>query len=65
MARNDGIDRTVARNVNLTASKIANAHATMSGKRNPMSTLILYRSACPAMFISRYQLEVTRKCLNR
>ena len=25
MARNDGIDRTVARNVNLTASKIANA----------------------------------------
>ena len=25
MARNDGIDRTAARNVNLTASKIANA----------------------------------------
>ena len=25
MARNDGIDRTIARNVNLTASKIANA----------------------------------------
>lgn len=44
MARNDGIDRTSARNVNLTAAKIGNAQRTTNEKKNPIPTQILYRN---------------------
>ena len=44
MARNDGIDRTNARNVNLTAAKIGNARGITNEKKNPIPTQILYRN---------------------
>ena len=45
MARNDGIDRTSARNVDVPGKDIGNTQSTMNGKKTATATRILSRTS--------------------
>ena len=64
MARGDGIHRTNARNMRLTAAKIGNAQQHNERKRNPMSIRILSRRERTSMSISRNRPPDMRRCLS-
>ena len=62
MARGDGIHRTNARNMRLTAAKIGNVQQHNERERNPMPIRILYRRGHNSTSISRNRLEAMPRC---
>ena len=63
MARGDGIDRTNARNMRLTETKIGNTQQHNEREKVPMSIRTLYWSGRRSMSISKPRLPGIGRCL--
>ena len=63
MARNDGVDRISARNVNLSGmQKSVTRKDIMSAKKNPTQIRISYRNVPFSISILKHLLTIMKRC---
>ncbi len=65
MARNDGVDRTCARNMDVTDNDIGDAQAHNEREKKYTVTKILSRKEVPSTYTSKNLPGATLKCLSR